>query len=310
MNILGVKIDEVSHKSALDIAANYFVSKSQHKIFTPNPEMLVKAQKDGYFKSVLNSGDLNLCDGFGLWLVAHLSSRAKRSRAKSMACPELVEGDLAKSPDFSIERIPGVDFMLDICRLAEEQGRGIYLLGSGSDQVVNKTAENLQKQFPKLNIVGHNKGMVIEENFQFSISNFQSNNNGTMEQLNNKKSLQFNESDNYSQITDINSLKPDILFVAFGMGKQEKWIYENLAKIPSVKIAMGVGGAFDYISGNVIRAPRLLRKIGLEWLYRLLAQPKRIKRILNATYDFLRFIIKYDLKKISNNIQRVLEKLT
>lgn len=69
----------------------------------------------------------------------------------------------------------------------------------------------------------------------------------------------------------------DILFVAFGHGKQERWIYENLPKI-QVKVAMGVGGAFDYISGKVPRAPKILRNFGLEWLFRLIVQPWRIKR--------------------------------
>ena len=86
--------------------------------------------------------------------------------------------------------------------------------------------------------------------------------------------------------------EPDILFVAFGMGKQEKWIYENLAKMPSVRIAMGVGGAFDYISGNVSRAPRLLRKFGLEWVYRLFKEPRRIGRIFNATIKFISYVFR------------------
>ena len=73
--------------------------------------------------------------------------------------------------------------------------------------------------------------------------------------------------------------KTDILFVAFGAPKQEKWIAENLEKIP-VKVAMGVGGAFDYISGRVPRAPAWIRRLSLEWLFRLIIQPWRIKRQL------------------------------
>jgi N-acetylglucosaminyldiphosphoundecaprenol N-acetyl-beta-D-mannosaminyltransferase len=93
---------------------------------------------------------------------------------------------------------------------------------------------------------------------------------------------------------------PDVLFVAFGMGKQEKWINENLRKLPSVKIVMGVGGAFDYISGVISRAPLFLRRIGLEWLYRLARQPSRIKRIFNATVVFAYFLIKNKITKKSS----------
>jgi len=81
----------------------------------------------------------------------------------------------------------------------------------------------------------------------------------------------------------------DLLFVAFGMGKQEKFIYENLDKLPT-KVAMGVGGAFDYISGNVKRAPIWMRQLGLEWLFRLIIQPWRIKRQVNL-FKFIFLII-------------------
>lgn len=71
----------------------------------------------------------------------------------------------------------------------------------------------------------------------------------------------------------------DILFVAFGSPKQEIWIAENLSKLP-VKVVIGVGGAFDFISGKVRRAPKFIRKLDLEWLFRLIIQPRRIKRQL------------------------------
>lgn len=77
----------------------------------------------------------------------------------------------------------------------------------------------------------------------------------------------------------IDNASPDLLFVALGAPKQEKWIAENLPKLP-IKVAMGVGGSFDYISGKVPRAPKWLRSLGLEWLFRLVIQPWRIKRQL------------------------------
>lgn len=85
----------------------------------------------------------------------------------------------------------------------------------------------------------------------------------------------------------------DILFVALGASEQEKFIFNNLKKMPSVKLAMGVGGAFDVISGSIPRAPRFLQKIGLEWFFRLVIQPRRIKRIFNAIIIFPISAIKY-----------------
>ncbi len=255
IKVLGIKIDVVSLAEAREKVQEFLNSSSQNTIFTPNPEMLVKAQKDEYFRYSLNESDLNLCDGRGIQFV---------SKQK-------------------IERITGVDFMLEICKIAEMENRTVYLLGSGSDEVVKKTAENLQQKFPSLKIVGWSRGPVIKET---SVS---------IQQYNNTPGLIMDAEENAKILENINQAQPDILFVAFGMGKQEKWIVENLAKVSSVKIAMGVGGAFDYIGGSVKRAPLLLRKIGLEWLYRLVKQPKRIARIWNATVKFLwLFFITYE----------------
>jgi len=237
MNILGIKIDELTKQQAIQKAEEFLHSDKSHKIFTPNPEMLVDAQKYTEFKAVLNRGDMNLCDGFGLWLAT-----GRR-----------------------VERISGADFMLDLCAFAEKFCKSIYLLGSGSDEVVKKTAEVLQQKFPLLKIAGHSRGPIIK----YSISNIQY------------------PSDNEDTLYDIITRAPDILFVAFGHGKQEKWIDQNLRDLPSVKIAMGVGGAFDFISGKVKRAPKFMRKLGLEWMWRLILQPSRIGRIWKATIKFL-----------------------
>ena len=234
--VLGVRIDSLNINEAKQKVRNFLSSTKQHRIFTPNPEILVKAKKDNYFKDVLNSGDLNICDGFGLSLIS------------------------------GVERIPGVDFMLDICRIAEKNNNSIFLLGSGKSEVVEKTSKELKKRFPSLKIAGMSRGPTIKENSQ----------NG----------IEINHMENYNTIAEINGAEPDILFVAFGMGKQEKWIAENLHKMPSVKIAMGVGGSFDFISGTIKRAPCWMRKIGLEWVYRLIKQPSRFLRIINATITF------------------------
>ena len=90
----------------------------------------------------------------------------------------------------------------------------------------------------------------------------------------------------------INDAAPRILLVALGQGKQEKWIFAHLDKLPSVKLAVGVGGSFDYISGLTPRAPKFLRRAGLEWLYRLIREPKRWPRILNAIIVFPLLILK------------------
>lgn len=143
---------------------------------------------------------------------------------------------------------PGIDLMERLIKLASEKGFTAGFLG-GWEGVATKTAECLRKKYPKLKISYVSSGGNINEN-------------GEMERVKEDKIP-----------------NTDLLFVAFGPPKQEKWIYKNLPKIP-VKIAMGVGGSFDLISGEVPRAPKWLRNLGLEWLFRLFIQPWRIKRQL------------------------------
>lgn len=97
---------------------------------------------------------------------------------------------------------------------------------------------------------------------------------------------------------ELKSKQVDILFVAMGFPKQEKWIYENLEKIPA-KIVMGVGGSFDFISGKVGRAPKTVRNFGLEWLFRLVRQPWRLKRQL-ALVGFILLTLKETLRIASS----------
>ena len=88
-------------------------------------------------------------------------------------------------------------------------------------------------------------------------------------------------------VEKINKIKPDLLFVALGMGKQEKWIVKNLPKL-KVKVAMGIGGALDQIAKPWLRAPLRVQALGLEWLWRLIMQPWRIKR----QWQLVRFLAK------------------
>jgi len=236
MDILGIRVDNYSKDETLKKVVNFLQSDKQHEFFTPNPEMLVDAQKDEYFRNVLNGGDLNVCDGVGLSLVS------------------------------GVKRYPGVELMVDICEIAEKENKSVYFLGSGDDVVISNLKLVIRNKFPKLIIAGLNKGPTITRDKGYGIRVSE---------------------DGEEVLHDIIMSAPDILFVAFGHGKQEKWIHENLRDLPSVKIAMGVGGAFDYISGSIKRAPLFLRQIGLEWLYRLVIQPGRIRRIWKATVVFL-----------------------
>jgi len=236
VNIFGVGIDNLKKIEVLKTVEQFLSDGRQHHIVTPNPEIVVAAEKDKKFLEILNKADLAVPDGFGLILASHYLRRPLH------------------------ERIAGVDLMLDICCLAEQKNYSIFLLAAKEGLAKpEETAESLTKKFPKLKIYS---GILEQEE--------------TGEKI----------------IQKINLEKPEILFVALGALRQEKFIAENLNKIPSVKIAMGVGGAFDFIAGKIKRAPKWLRKIGLEWLWRFFMQPWRWRRILTATIKFSWKVIK------------------
>ncbi len=158
-------------------------------------------------------------------------------------------------------RVTGTDMVERVCQLAAENNKSVFFLG-GRWGVAERAANVLAQKYPRLKIAGVSDGgdVVRDENGVPVLTS------GVYEML--------------------NSCVPDILFVAFGHGKQEEWILAHLEEFPSVRIAMGVGGAFDFIAGDVRRAPKIIQKIHLEWLWRLILQPWRIRRILIATVVF------------------------
>lgn len=241
--ILGVQVSSINMREALDVVKQCVVFPRLNYIVTPNPEFIVRAQKDKIFRDILNNAVIALPDGFGLMLAAKF---------------------LKKPLD---QRITGVDFIWQVAELAEREGYSIYLYGAGKG-IAKKTAQRLLEKFPHLKIAGAESGYDKEGKMNDAF-----------------------------YVEDIRKKSPTILLVALGAPKQEKWIATHLQDFSSVKVAIGVGGAFDYISGSIKRAPKFIRKIGLEWLYRLILQPWRIKRIFTATIHFTYLVIKEKYKK-------------
>jgi N-acetylglucosaminyldiphosphoundecaprenol N-acetyl-beta-D-mannosaminyltransferase len=145
------------------------------------------------------------------------------------------------------ERITGVDTVQALAKLCMEHNYRLYLLGAGTG-VAEEAAQRLQERMPDLQIAGTYAGSpdVNEEG---------------------------------ELIERVRASRADILCVAYGAPAQDLWIGRNLGRLP-VGIAMGVGGAFDFIAGRQRRAPRVMQKVGLEWLYRLYREPWRWRRML------------------------------
>lgn len=252
LEILGVKIDNLSYAEIIKKIQDFLDSNKNNYLVTINPEFIIEASYDQKFKNILNDADLKIVDGFGLVLASWLKGKNIK------------------------KRLAGSDMILEICRIAEQNNCAVFLLG-GLGITAQLAGDNLKKQFPKLNIVGAEEGVLITDDLK-SITDNQNNNNVNL-------------------IKRINLVKPSIIFVAFGAPKQEKWIKENLAKMPSTRLALGVGGTFDYLAGKTPRAPHFMRNLGLEWLFRLILQPWRLKRIFRAVFVFLWLVLKKDLLK-------------
>ncbi|MEK7559489.1 MAG: WecB/TagA/CpsF family glycosyltransferase [Patescibacteria group bacterium] len=154
-------------------------------------------------------------------------------------------------------RIAGADLMENVCRDVAKRPITVGFLG-GRPGIAEKVSECLTKKYPGLKVGLTYSGAPDKETLEYIKDEIEKNNDGK---------------------------KLDILFVAFGSPKQEIWISENLKSLP-VKVTIGVGGAFDFISGEIKRAPVWIRRTGLEWFFRLAIQPWRIKRQL-ALLEFV-----------------------
>jgi len=169
-----------------------------------------------------------------------------------------------------LRRFTGVDLVWYLCEFAQIRQLPIFLLGGFQNTAVDAAA-TLRRHFPNLLIAGTNDGGAVDA------AGLPDHN----EQL----------------IHEINAAKPKIIFVAFGHGKQERWIFKNLDRLDSVQLAVGVGGALDFLAGRVNRAPEIIQRLGLEWLYRLVSQPWRWRRIVDAVIIFPLLVIVDNLKK-------------
>lgn len=159
-------------------------------------------------------------------------------------------------------RVTGVDMMERLLEFAANEGKRVFMYGA-KEEVVVQAKKNIERKYPSIQISGYSNGYV---------------------------------KDHKALVKKINESNADILFVALGSPRQEFWIFEHMDDL-KVKVFQGVGGSFDVFAGHVKRAPVIFRKLGLEWFFRLITDPKRIKR-QTALPKFLFRIVK---EKMTNS---------
>lgn len=255
VDILGVKVDKVNFLEAVKRVVGMVEKSGKHYVVTPNPEFVVLAQKDKQFREILNRADLAVADGVGLLAAAKFLEKDCQFKNRIARAGYLfffglkvgwwVLADKKKLNVLS-ERISGIDLVWRIAELCSQRGLSIALLG-GREGVAVRADECLRRKYPNLLVVASWDGARADRILAGYLPKIFS----------------------------------DFLFVAFGHPRQEKWIAKNLKKL-DVKVVIGVGGTFDFLTGKPKRCPLIFQKVGIEWLWRLVQEPKRWRRILTA----------------------------
>ncbi|MCL1846084.1 MAG: WecB/TagA/CpsF family glycosyltransferase [Defluviitaleaceae bacterium] len=253
LDILGVPFAQITQGEALDLLENFLEEPRNHIIVTPNPEGVMQARRNPFFFDALRSADLSLADGTGVVLASRCAKRAVRTDDTcGMPHPSKDAGAL-HAPDMLPERVRGVDTTFALFeRLNTKREFTAYFLG-GKPGVAELAKSNMEARFPALKVTGLHHGY-------------------------------FSPADEPAILAEINALAPEILLVCTGMPRAEIWAAQN--REINTRLTLCVGGTIDIMAGTVSPAPAFMRKIGMEWLWRLIRQPRRAARML----DIPRFV--------------------
>jgi N-acetylglucosaminyldiphosphoundecaprenol N-acetyl-beta-D-mannosaminyltransferase len=267
VDVLGLRFDRLTRAQAAEAVVRLATSGDKHYVVKPYSEFMPRAHSDTRIAEMLNGASLCLADGLGvLWAAHYLALRGGRLRALgqlplSLAAITLNASALRRPLP---QAMRGVDFTWEMLSAIEQAGLSVYLLGGTAAEVRGSTAV-ITKRLPSLRIAGAHQGHL-------------------------------SGGETANVISEINALTPDVLLVAMGFPRQERWITENLSVL-AVKVAVAEGGSFSFMSGAVSRAPTWMRGAGIEWLYRLVRQPWRLRRQL-ALPVFVWLVVRERLRRI------------
>ncbi len=281
--IQGVSIPSITKKEFIETVRFFWNGNKARFVLPISSRYLVLAATDIEYKKALLKANLLYPDGIGLKIGAHFLSKP----ATRVKLPKTLVLGFELFLKFSLfalfvpkklttipESINFTDTIWDVLHYASFDKKRVYFLGSDflektdEKKTLEKAVSSIRKSMPDLIIAGYTRG--------FGIHDF------TLE--------------NDSLVKEINACAPDILIAGFMDSYEARWLEANYLKIPSLKLAIGVGGSFDFIAGNRKRCPEPLRK-NLEWLWRLAQDPWRIGRIWKATVSFFTLVYIEKIKK-------------
>lgn len=274
VDILGVEIDAVTAPELLAEVRECLSRGRRGWIATVNNEIAVRAQDDPSFRETLAAATWRIPDAAGIvWAADYLARRPVRSTAgaylqalaglfRLAVVPSRVRTALPGT-------IPGSDFTIELAGLCEEFGYRLFLLGAGPG-VAEAAGRALKRQFPRLEIAGTSEGGHGAPAEDAAIR---------------------------KRIADA---RAQVVLVAYGAPKQERWMARNVPKLPKPVMAIGIGGTLDYLAGAssvegggpAKQPPAWVRHRGFEWLWRLATQPSRWRRIITALPVFVRRVVR------------------
>ncbi|MEA3357500.1 MAG: WecB/TagA/CpsF family glycosyltransferase [Patescibacteria group bacterium] len=283
VKILGVRVDNISMKSAIESIASMVQEKGFHLVVTPYSEFFVRAVRDKKFKTALNNAALSLPDGiFALWAAKYMTIPVSRNIivriVQSIAQYVFTGASLVFYPEYTRmvirSRVSGSDLIYPLCKMAAAKGYSVYLLGGfdfgrGNSGVI--AAEKLREKNPKLRIIGIYPGLREKES-------------------------------RAEALRLINNGKPDILLVCFAGGSGELWLYENRNNL-KCKVAIGLGGTFDFVAGYAKEVNPMWARLGLVWLLRSFSKqagglPASVRRVYRVWNGMLKSSIMAMIHKI------------
>ncbi len=221
IDVMGVGFDNLTKSEFTAKAEDMLEKKERGYVVTPNAEIVYESIQDDGFRALLNDASMVLPDGAGVVL-----------GAKILGTPIK-------------EKVAGIEFGEEVCKLLAKNNGRLYLLGS-KPGIAKAAGEKLAAKYPGLVICGTADGYFKDEK---------------------------------AVVEKINEAKPDVLFVCLGAPKQEKFIKEHFEEL-DVTLMLGLGGSLDGYAGVAQRAPKWMIDLSLEWLYRLLKEPKRLGRMM------------------------------
>ncbi|MFQ5471830.1 MAG: WecB/TagA/CpsF family glycosyltransferase [Dehalococcoidia bacterium] len=267
VEVLGVRFDNFTRRQAAQAIAKLASDGQKAYVVKPYSEFMPVAARDDRVRDALNGAALCLPDGVGIiWAAHYLSLPGGRLRALLQLAPSLASlvfrSAAVRAP--LAEQMGGPDLTWPMLEALDEAEASVYLLGGTRDEV-SGARRRVEDRFQRLRVVGARDGYFRTQGVE---------NDGVIEA--------------------INEAAPRVLLVGMGFPRQELWIADNLSRL-NVNVAVAEGGSFSFISGRIGRAPRWVRRIGLEWLYRLGRQPWRLRRQLRLP-QFVALVVRERLR--------------